>query len=765
MPLKKQDLRQRLISKKVTLTALLNKIYRGEETYSTIWNILINTAKIFIVAARKFIKDDCFTKASSITYTIILSLVPILTIGLTVYSLYYGIAENKKELFDKILHLLSDYSIKVNIEPIFEVILGLIENAGKIGGISALIIIFSATAMLRSLEKSFNAIWKVKKGRPVLLKIVYYWSALTLGPLMLAAGMTAATLVSTALSSPNINSAHATETGQLWVVGDESTIFASNAKRFDFREMNTKSGRIDFDNQRVYKFESPEKGFVEQEDGIGPEEIEKVRFKDVQFIGEKGWIVGSDGVMLVTADGGANWTIRKFGNYKFNSIRMVNENKGFIAADRGWLLTTKDGGNSWKVAAWEGQPNFTRIVFNKERGIITGHRGFILETFDYGDKWQMRRIAAAMHRNRYVNLNEALFAGEKRIWLLGDDGVILFSDNGGRTWTPKRFKEYSYYAACLIGPKEILAGGAKGVIIKTLNGGASWQEEQLPALRINSILRTAQGILAVGDAGMIMASKDNGETWRVIKKGRVFGYAIINFLAPFAFIWLLFLPAYFTLPNIKVPFKAAALGAAFTGAVWVVFILLFIVYIRQFAQGTFAVYGALAGIPLFLLMIYASSIIILLGAEVAYTVMYPESYRSLSAAFKEKNELSTYNGIALLQHIYEKFEKGRGPTSSKEMLKAVSVTAEDINEYIRIFTDEKLILINAESGFLPATSAESVQLNKVIDALMRVSLDLPAAAPGKTSSNILLGKLFNDIASSRRKVVGDLSLKDLIDRM
>ncbi len=764
MPLSQKEFRHKLISKKITFAVLVDKIYRGEGSYSAIWNILINIAKIFIVAIRKFFKDDCFTKASSITYTIILSLVPALTVGLTIYSLYYGIAENKKELFDKILTLLSDYNIKVNIEPIFEVILGLIENAGKIGGISALIIVFSATAMLRSLEKSFNAIWKVKKGRPVLLKIVYYWGALTLGPLMLAAGMTAATLASTALSSANLNSACVAETGQVWVVGDESRIFVSDARRIAFRRVGIGSGRIDFDNQKAYKYKSAEKAFMEQEEELETGELNKVNFKDVQFISRKGWIVGSDGIILITDDGGVSWSIRKFGNFKFNSIHMVNENRGFIAADRGNLLTTRDGGNSWKVAAWEGQPNLTRIAFRKERGIITGSRGLILETNDQGENWRMRRIAVASHRNHYVNLNDVLYAGGKQVWLLGDSGIILYSDDDGLSWSRKKFKEYGYYAAASNNAKELMAGGSKGALIKTSNGGASWQEENLPLLKINSIINTAGGLLAVGDAGTILMSGDKGETWQVVRKGKVFGYAIVNFLAPFAFIWLLFLPAYLTLPNAKVPFKAAAFGAAFTGAVWVSFILLFIVYVRQFAQGTFAVYGALAGIPLFLLLVYASSIIILLGAEVAYTIMYPETYRSLAMAFKKEKELQVYNGIAMLLHIYKKFEMGLGPTTTKQLQKIMPCSPDEINSFVRIFTEEKLILVNAESAIIPATNSAHAALNDIVDALMRVSFELPQAQQGKLPARAFMGRLFSDIASSRKKIIGDLSLKDLIEK-
>ena len=194
-----------------TAKTSVKKIYHGEEIAGGVWNKIINAAKVFIVSTRKFIMDDCMTKASSITYTIILSLIPALTVGLTIYSYYYGVGQNKKELFDRVLLFMTEHNIKLNIDPIFDAILGLIENAGKIGGISAVVMIFSATAMLRTMEKSMNDIWKVKHGRPIILKVIYYWAALTLGPIMLAASMTVATRLSTILSSPNLNAAAVTD--------------------------------------------------------------------------------------------------------------------------------------------------------------------------------------------------------------------------------------------------------------------------------------------------------------------------------------------------------------------------------------------------------------------------------------------------------------------------------------------------------------------------------------------------------------------------
>ena len=746
-----------------TARTSLKRIYYGEEIAGGVWNKIINAAKVFIVSTRKFILDDCITKASSITFTIILSLIPALTVGLTIYSYYYGVGQNKKELFDRILLFMTEHNIKLNIDPIFDAILGLIENAGKIGGISAVVMIFSATAMLRTMEKSMNDIWKVKQGRPIILRVIYYWAALTLGPVMLAASMTVATRLSTILSSPNFNAAAVTDNRHLWVVGDQSRIQDTDTDTIVFRALNTESGKIDFDNQKIYAYESGDKTLTEKEGRVEPLELKKVRFRSIQFIGRKGWIAGSDGIILSTVNGGTGWRIKKFGTFNFNAIRMISETRGYIAAESGFILTTNDGGENWSVEEYPDQPNFSAIAFFKNQGIITGSRGIILRTEDGGMKWEIQLIVAAKRLNRFVNLNNAYFVNENKIWLLGSDGMLLYSDDGGKKWMPKKFKEHSYYSVLFFNPDEGVVGGDDGTVIRTENGGDSWEIKKLPTLRVNSLLYRDGRVWAIGDAGTIMVSKNRGVRWETIIKGKKFGYSIINFLAPFALIWLLFLLAYITLPNTRVPFKPAAIGASFTGAVWVIFILFFIVYVKAFAQGTFAVYGALAAIPLFLLMVYASSLIILYGAEIAYTLMHPETYHSLKKSFRGREELHVYYGITMIRHIYRKFESGNGASSLKELQKSIAAGLEELELYLRLFLDANLIIQDSGGNYLPANSSENIGMNKVIDTILNDSLDMPVQA-GSSSSRIFLGKLFSRITASRKKVVGKLTLKELMDK-
>jgi membrane protein len=62
-------------------------------------------------------------------------------------------------------------------------------HTGSITLFSVLLVIWAALALLSTIERSFNNIWHVGRGRSFLHRIINYWAVLTLGPLLVGAGI------------------------------------------------------------------------------------------------------------------------------------------------------------------------------------------------------------------------------------------------------------------------------------------------------------------------------------------------------------------------------------------------------------------------------------------------------------------------------------------------------------------------------------------------------------------------------------------------
>jgi len=106
----------------------------------------------------------------------------------------------------------------------------------------------------------------------------------------------------------------------------------------------------------------------------------------------RGWIVGIDGVILFSENGGKNWKkLKSPVGTSLYKIRVVND-RGYAVGLRGNYLTSEDGGRAWML-----QKDALDIKFwlmglafsNDNHGWIVGAKGTILHTKDGGKSWKI----------------------------------------------------------------------------------------------------------------------------------------------------------------------------------------------------------------------------------------------------------------------------------------------------------------------------------------------------------------------------------------
>ncbi|RKY11365.1 MAG: hypothetical protein DRP52_06040, partial [Planctomycetota bacterium] len=62
-------------------------------------------------------------------------------------------------------------------------------NAGAIGVVSGLLLMYAAIKLFSTIENSFNIIFRIPTGRSFIKRMINYWSLITLGPLLLGLGI------------------------------------------------------------------------------------------------------------------------------------------------------------------------------------------------------------------------------------------------------------------------------------------------------------------------------------------------------------------------------------------------------------------------------------------------------------------------------------------------------------------------------------------------------------------------------------------------
>ena len=137
-------------------------------------------------------------QAAALSYHTVFGIVPLAIIILMIFQLFPGYSESggkaKNALYEyfnlsKIEYPVDDGSDKTiklttKIDEITEKFTASL-NKGAITFFNLLIVVWAAIGLLTTIERAFNSIWHVNRGRNILQRIVNYWTLLTLGPLLL----------------------------------------------------------------------------------------------------------------------------------------------------------------------------------------------------------------------------------------------------------------------------------------------------------------------------------------------------------------------------------------------------------------------------------------------------------------------------------------------------------------------------------------------------------------------------------------------------
>jgi membrane protein len=134
---------------------------------------------------RRFLDDKCFETAGALSYTTLVSLVPLTVAVLAMFAAFPMFEEAR----DTLINFVFSNFVPAAGETVQKTLLDFASNASKLTGISILVMLFSAVSMMISIEDRLNRIWKVREHRPWGPRLLLYWAALTLGPVLVVGGI------------------------------------------------------------------------------------------------------------------------------------------------------------------------------------------------------------------------------------------------------------------------------------------------------------------------------------------------------------------------------------------------------------------------------------------------------------------------------------------------------------------------------------------------------------------------------------------------
>ena len=137
------------------------------------------------LVGHQYREDDCRSIAASLTFISLFAIVPVMTVAFAILSALPALRERGEEIRGWVF----DFFIPAAGSRVGDYLAGFAEQASNLTGIGIVILVITSVMLLRTIEVTMNRIWKVTTPRNMITSLLMYWAVLTLGPLLLGAGL------------------------------------------------------------------------------------------------------------------------------------------------------------------------------------------------------------------------------------------------------------------------------------------------------------------------------------------------------------------------------------------------------------------------------------------------------------------------------------------------------------------------------------------------------------------------------------------------
>ncbi|MGH1487682.1 MAG: YCF48-related protein [Cellvibrionaceae bacterium] len=338
--------------------------------------------------------------------------------------------------------------------------------------------------------------------------------------------------ITTAQQRPNLNAIQFVNDSLGFIVGDNGTILKTTNGGQTWQKIDTNTTRklnavtTDSSGQRIWAvgdsgtiLYSSSNGDRWQQQNSG---VNNTFASVVWTSREQAWVAGLLGAILYTNDSGVTWQRQSSNTGAWLQSLFFLEGAqqgwavGYGVAGDGVILTTKNQGQTWDIQYQQADSPFKSIVFSADgqQGWAVLGNGDILYTTDSGNNWQ---VTVFPEKNSTALNNIVFSSNTKRLWTVGDAGKIITSKSNTQTWyTQSRYGwfnlvEYNKQT----GNATLL--GVDGLLLDTNNSGKTWVSQRQNTLNNSyskTLFKNNQNGWSINSSAQINFTRDNGQTWQ-----------------------------------------------------------------------------------------------------------------------------------------------------------------------------------------------------------------------------------------------------------
>jgi membrane protein len=229
-------------------------------------------------------------------------------------------------------------------------------------------------------------------------------------------------------------------------------------------------------------------------------------------------------------------------------------------------------------------------------------------------------------------------------------------------------------------------------------------------------------------------------------------------LIPYLFIIGAFTFVYVFVPNTRVRFRSALLGAVLAGILWQTIGWGFAVFIVSSTQYA-AIYSGFAILIVFMIWLYLSWLILLIGSSIAFYHQHPEYLSTLQLCIS--NRLRERLALLAMSVIAKSHFQGGESWTRERLAQHIGVPTETVKNVLMVFEERGLLIMAGEETpvYVPARAPENISIKEIM-ALVRM------ADEDKYEKMLLTEKrvdqLIKEVDAAVEQVLEGVSLKDIV---
>lgn len=237
--------------------------------------------------------------------------------------------------------------------------------------------------------------------------------------------------------------------------------------------------------------------------------------------------------------------------------------------------------------------------------------------------------------------------------------------------------------------------------------------------------------------------------------------AVLGRLVPLLLITAAFTFVYVFMPNTRVRVRSALVGAVVAGALWQTTGWLFASFVVGSVKYT-AIYSAFATLMMFMIWLYLSWLILLLGASIAFYHQHPEYVGPNRAAVTLSNRVKEKLALTVMALVGGHFQRQEPPWSVEGLARHVRVPSEAVDGLVQELTRHNILVCTAGEPptYQPARPLESIPLAELL-SVVRGGGETPHLNEGRMQAPAAVGEVMQALDAHRVEALAGRTARDL----